>query len=64
MEPQRTIDHIVAAYQPEVSEAERIALAAQLAALAAGLFEGFRASLRFDESPCGMVDSELPHSGL
>lgn len=64
MEPKRAIDHIAAAYLPEASEAERAALAADLSTLAAGLYEGFRASLRFDESPRSMVDSDSQPTGI
>ena len=64
MENPRTIIDIVTAYLPDASEAERAELAAELNAFAGGLFEAFRAGQRFDESLCGMVDSDSPPSGL
>ena len=64
MESPHNIIDIVTAYLPDASEAERAELAGDLKTLAAGLYEAFRASQRFDESPCGMVDSDSPPTGL
>lgn len=64
MESPHIIIGIVSAYLPDPSEAERDELATELKALAAGFYEAFRASQRFDESPVGMVDSDSSPSGL
>ena len=64
MEGPRIIIDIVSAYLPDASQAERDELATELKTLAAGFYEAFCASQRFDDSPGGMVDSDSPPSGL